>query len=251
MDNKSLYKALVSAGMTPEGACAMLGNWRAESAMRPNNAQDGMTKLTDAQYTAAADAGTINFVRDAVGYGYAQWTFWSRKEKLLAFCKKLGRSVGDGYAQVQFAIHELQTDYKTVWYKLCREISLEAATELICVQYERPAINNIAERTKYAKDFYSQFAGVDVSIKEPANAETAVKLCTAELPMLMKGCKGPAVESLQTLLELHGFSVGPAGVDGDYGTGTQTAVKKLQYAAGKAADGIVGRDTWPVAISGV
>lgn len=251
MDNKSMYIALVSAGMTPEGACAMMGNWRAESAMRPNNAQDGMTKLTDAQYTAAADAGTINFVRDAVGYGYAQWTFWSRKEKLINFCKKLGRSVGDGYAQVQFAIHELQADYKTTWYKLCRQISIEDATELICVKYERPAVNNIAERTKYAKDFYKQFADVDISVKEPTKTEQDVKLCAPELPMLMKGSRGPAVESLQTLLELRGFSVGPAGVDGDFGTGTQTAVKKLQHAVGKAVDGIVGRDTWPVAISGV
>lgn len=247
MDNKSMYVALVSAGMTPEGACATMGNWRAESAMRPNNAQDGMTKLTDAQYTTAADNGSINFAKDAVGYGYAQWTFSTRKAALLAFCKKLGKSVGDGAAQVQFALHEMQTDYKVMWYKLCRPISLYDATKLVCEQYERPAVNNIKDRYEFAQQFYNQFASTTVTV----GPVQPVKMCTIEVPQLMRGSKGSYVETLQTMLEHWGFSVGPAGVDGDFGSGTNEAVKKFQHACGKTVDGIVGRDTWSMVLSGI
>ena len=40
MTNKEIYNRLRAAGMTAEGACGMLGNMAAESAMRPDNAQD-------------------------------------------------------------------------------------------------------------------------------------------------------------------------------------------------------------------
>jgi hypothetical protein len=34
----------------------------------------------DDSYTSAVDNGTYtNFVTDAVGYGLAQWTYWTRK----------------------------------------------------------------------------------------------------------------------------------------------------------------------------
>ena len=104
MSNRTIYDALIAAHLTPEGACSVMGNMRAESAMKSNIAQRGMTTMTDEQYTAAADNGTINFTSDSVGYGLCQWTFHTRKAALLAFAHAKGVSVGDEAMQVQYLV---------------------------------------------------------------------------------------------------------------------------------------------------
>ena len=58
--------------------------------------------------------------------------------------------------------------------------------------------------------------------------------------VLRRGASGPAVEELQELLLDHGQSVG---VDGDFGAGTERAVKAVQAQLGIEPDGIVGGDT--------
>ncbi|MFJ6907168.1 peptidoglycan-binding domain-containing protein [Streptomyces griseoluteus] len=46
------------------------------------------------------------------------------------------------------------------------------------------------------------------------------------------------------LIQHHGYSVGPKGVDGYFGAGTESAVKRLQRGYGLKADGIVSAKTW-------
>lgn len=67
---------------------------------------------------------------------------------------------------------------------------------------------------------------------------------TVELEMLQKGSKGEQVKTLQRLLVMLGYSVGNAGVDGDFGNGTLNAVKAYQKANKLGVDGIVGKNTW-------
>lgn len=62
----------------------------------------------DATYTAAVDNGTYtNFVKDSAGYGLAQWTYWSRKQAMLAFHQSKNKSIGDLQTQLEFLIKEL------------------------------------------------------------------------------------------------------------------------------------------------
>ena len=58
---------------------------------------------------------------------------------------------------------------------------------------------------------------------------------------LRKGDEGPEVVTLQQALAELGYLSGAA--DGNFGTGTQTAVKKFQADAGLEADGIAGKKT--------
>ncbi|MBR4040538.1 MAG: peptidoglycan-binding protein [Clostridia bacterium] len=58
---------------------------------------------------------------------------------------------------------------------------------------------------------------------------------------LRKGDEGPDVVTLQQALAELGYLTGAA--DGNFGTGTQTAVKKFQEDKGLAADGIAGKMT--------
>lgn len=162
MSNRTIYDALRAAGMTKEGACGLMGNMMAESSMKSNIAQRGMTKLTDEQYTAAADNGLIDFRNDSVGYGLCQWTYPTRKAALLQFVKSRGVSVGDEAMQVQFCIKELKQDYPALWRYLCESHDLFMCAQKVCVEYERPAVNNVGTRYEFAERFYDEFANGEV-----------------------------------------------------------------------------------------
>lgn len=249
MSAQNIYKILTGAGMTPTGAAAMLGNMQAESALRANNAQDGMTPLSDADYTTKVDNGLYtNFNRDAVGYGLCQWTYWTRKQALLVYAKSKGVSIGDETMQVNFCIKEMTADYSSLWKYLCTTDDLYEATSRICKEYERPAVNNIAVRAKFAEELYLQFAK---NSEEPTNStdkSSDAQVCTVQLPVLKLGSKGFSVWLLQTLLNRHEFYV--KWTDGNFGSNTLEKVKAFQTAKGLAADGIVGCETWEKLIIG-
>lgn len=79
-----------------------------------------------------------------------------------------------------------------------------------------------------------------------SNTNTTTKgECNVILPVLRKGSKGGSVLSLQLLL-IHKFAIscGPCGADGDFGSGTEKAVRQFQTAKGLEVDGIVGAATW-------
>lgn len=65
-----------------------------------------------------------------------------------------------------------------------------------------------------------------------------------EKPTLRRGSKGEYVTLLQTMLVQRGYDIGSAGVDGDYGRGTEAAVRAFQTDAGLESDGICGPKTW-------
>lgn len=159
MSNKTIYDQLRAVGMTAEGACGLMGNMMAESSMKADIAQRDMTALTDRQYTAAVDAGTIDFAHDAVGYGLCQWTFHSRKANLIAFARARGVSVGDEDMQVQFCVKELREDFPGVWAVLTGSHDLYECARIVCLQYERPAVNNVDARYRFAQDFFERLAG--------------------------------------------------------------------------------------------
>ena len=62
--------------------------------------------------------------------------------------------------------------------------------------------------------------------------------------ILKRGMKGADVRTLQAALIAYGFSCGSAGADGDFGSGTETALKKFQTKYGLGADGVAGKGTW-------
>ena len=61
---------------------------------------------------------------------------------------------------------------------------------------------------------------------------------------LKKGAKGEEVKELQRNLIQLGYSVGSYGVDGEFGSGTESGVKAFQRDHGLVVDGEVGPKTW-------
>lgn len=88
------------------------------------------------------------------------------------------------------------------------------------------------------------------SINPSAAAQTSA---TKNMPILKRGSKGRAVAYLQFLLISYGINVGGAGVDGDFGTNTENAVKTFQQQYNSVpnverpkltVDGEVAEKTW-------
>lgn len=156
MKAKEIYDLLRAGGLSRAGALGMLGNMQAESGLKENIAQRGMTTLSDEEYTRRADAGTIDFVHDAVGYGLTQLTFWSRKQAFLNKARSYGRSVGDGALQVEFCLDELCSDYPALLLKLCTSDDIDDCSDSICKDFERPAVNNFLTRRAFAHNFEAE-----------------------------------------------------------------------------------------------
>lgn len=125
-----------------EGAAALLGNLYKESKLNPRNLQDTYNKsinLSDNEYTNRVDNGTYkNFITDEAGYGIAQWTFSTRKEKLYNFIKMKNKSIGDLNAQLEFLIKELKEDYPKVYQKLKTKSSIDEISDYIMLNFENP-----------------------------------------------------------------------------------------------------------------
>ncbi|MGK3942634.1 serine/threonine-protein kinase [Streptomyces caeruleatus] len=58
------------------------------------------------------------------------------------------------------------------------------------------------------------------------------------------GDSGRRVQQVQCMLTERGYSVGSTGVDGEFGSGTESAVRAFQNEHGLDADGVVAHDTW-------
>ena len=193
MSTRTIYDALCAAGMTQEGACGLLGNMMAESGMASNIAQRGGTSMTDAQYTAAADRGEIPFAKDAVGYGLCQWTYPTRKAALLAFAREQGVSVEDEEMQVQFCIRELRGDFPSVWRVLTTSHDLYECARTVCIQYERPAVNNVDARHAFAQSCFRELCGAQTRFPQDLSVLVLQAVmrgngCDVELD----GCKSAA-----------------------------------------------------------
>lgn len=168
-DPKVIWDFFKEKGLNNFGIAGLMGNLYAESAFKPTNLQNTYEKkfgMTDAEYTAAVDNGSYtNFVKDAAGYGLAQWTYHTRKQAMLEFHKKMGKSIGDLNTQLEFLAFELSTSYaNSVWKVLKNANSLLEASNAVLLKFERPADMSEAaqkKRAEFGQVYYDKYATSD------------------------------------------------------------------------------------------
>ena len=242
MSAQTIYFKLVEAGMSPEGACAMMGNMWAESGLKSNNVQDNCP-IGDRDYTYNVEQGIMTrwqFMSDRYGYGLCQWTYPTRKRALLTFARAEGASIGSLMMQTDFCIKEMKEGYAGLWAYLCGAPELFTAVSRICREYERPAVNNISERLKYAEAWYTALKGVgSAAADNPAAAFWPPRT-------IAKGMSGADVTVWQALMVARGYE---CSVTGAFDEKTREATVKYQTAAGLSADGIPGPVTWAAGLS--
>ena len=172
-NEERIWNYFKDKGFSDCGIAGLMGNLYAESALKPTNLQNTYEKslgYTDADYTAAVDNGIYkNFVKDSAGYGLAQWTYWSRKQNLLSFAKSQSKSIGDLEMQLDFLYKELCEGYKTVLSVLKNAKSVLEASNIVLLQFERPANQSEsvqAKRASYGQKYYDKFVKEDIEMAE-------------------------------------------------------------------------------------
>ena len=164
---------------------------------------------------------------------------------------------GSRYNNAGGRLYGVATNTNTINIELCDDVkngviypsakTIENAlllTKSLMKKYNIPASNVIrhydvngklcpaywTDNTKWKIEFHNKLT---------TKGEQTVKV---ELNVLKKGSKGEQVKTLQRLLNAMGYNCGA--VDGSFGSGTESAVKKYQKAYGLSADGIVGQASW-------
>lgn len=147
------------------GVAGLMGNMYVESGLSPTNMENSYeSKLgyTDATYTKAVDDGTYtNFVKDAVGYGLCQFTYWTLKQSLLDEAHKQKKSVGDLEMQLGFTCDLLKSSYPKAWTALTTAKNVASASNSVLLDFERPADQSSAAQSKrasYGTQYYEKYA---------------------------------------------------------------------------------------------
>lgn len=174
---KTAYMRFTDAGMTPQGACGLIGNLEAESdGFYPNRLEylcvkrlkeNGKT-YTDETYTAAIDSGKISceeFLHPLpgkrYGYGLAQWTTPARKSGLYNLARHRAVSIADLDMQLDYLLTELEEKFPSVLKVLKAAESIQEASDIVLVKFESPAGADKlkASRAERGKKFYEYLKG--------------------------------------------------------------------------------------------
>lgn len=157
-------------GYTPAGVAGVMGNFQAESAMKPQCVEEGRG-WSDSNYTTQVDNGTYSkesFVGDAIGYGLAQWTWWTLKRDLYDYVKSRGVSISNLDAQLNFAYNTFQTTGNLgTLLKTTNDVT--RASDAVLEQYEKPAVFNYATRRNFSYNFYNKYCNYNVPYSSSGN----------------------------------------------------------------------------------
>ena len=175
-----MYRTFRKAGMTAEGACAVLGQIQHEGVFQSNNAEDSK-KVVDAIYTRQVDNGIISrhqFMYDGIGYGYAQWTFPDRKGLMYDFHRARGKSIGDSETQIAFLLWEMQHDFPVQWRLVTSSHDLAECSWQLLDKWENPDDKETQKprRLKSAEEFYERFRNLNLEEDSSMTKQEAVDL---------------------------------------------------------------------------
>lgn len=199
MSEVFIWNFLKKKGLSDWGTAGLMGNLYAESGLKPTNLQNTYEKklgLSDEDYTAQVDSGIYHdFVHDCAGYGLAQWTFWSRKQNLLAFARNKGTSIGDLEMQMNFLWKELTTGYPALVEVLMSATTVQAASDAVLTQFERPAdqSNRVkAKRASYGQKYFDQY----VRKEEPVIVSNSPLISYTKLSPNHSGKRKHAIDTI-------------------------------------------------------
>lgn len=249
---QTIYNAFRRRGLTEAAALGFLGNWQCESGNEPFRLQGDFNvyRTMSKAYVQGIENGSISkqqFQSDQKGFGLAQWTYWSRKAALYDYWKASGRNLDSAEMQVEFAVRELQSDFRALLDFLKTTNDVFTATSRICREYERPATNNIdarfqaANKIKYEIDLDNWQTGEDDPTPAPDPQPEPKEDHSLVLRNIDWHCEGwPEYDLLMALLRCRGYSVD------DWDDDAWDCLKQFQKEKGLDPDGIVGPKTWAI-----
>ena len=163
---KKIWDMLMKEVGNSYGVAGLMGNLMAESSLNPvckTGGKGDIRKLSGSEYAKQVMSGKIapyDFAHDGVAFGLVQWCYYSRKEGLFKFIREKKLDISSYEAQVKYILVEIKK-YKTVWRTLQEAKSIEEASDIVMLRYEKPANtsdNAKAKRALYARQYYSKYA---------------------------------------------------------------------------------------------
>ena len=177
-NERTVWDYFKNKGLTDEGIAGLMGNLQAESNIESVIYEDvykSTLGLTNKQYVDKVNAGTYtNFVNDAVGFGLAQWTYYTRKQALYNRCKG---DIGNLKCQLDYLYYELTTDFKPVLNVLKSSKDLSACTLKVMIDFENPADQSQSRknyRIQLAQNIYNDFKGISSSTTQTGRTYVVV-----------------------------------------------------------------------------
>lgn len=178
---RKAYKAYTAFGLTPEGACGLMGNQFPESMGFLANKLELLCMkrykekgkiYTDISYTQAVDSGKISRAEflspmgKHYGYGLSQWTTSNRKADLYDRAKKQGVSIADEDLQIEYVLWELKNRFPKVLQKLKTTKSVQEASDYVLQYYEQPNGWQSMKKTRasYSQAYYKELAGKEKTV---------------------------------------------------------------------------------------
>lgn len=263
-----IYSVLRAAGLTRAGALGLMGNWDCESNLEAYRVQGDFSSYRTASklYVSQITSGVISkesFMRDAKGFGLAQWTYFNRKGALYDYWKQSGAALDDSEMQTRFALRELATggEYATLYPFLKSSNNLRECVEKVCTIYERPAQNNFDARYNAALSLAQQIPDegqddyTDPDDKTDPDGQPDGEKPKPSSPFwpprgyyggrndpgLCQGMSGRDVKLMCSLLEIRGY---PVEIGEDFTASVRDQLIQFQRDQGLAADGICGKNSW-------
>ena len=189
MSKATIWNYLKTHTSLPDEAIAgIMGNMEAESNCEACRKQGDFSadRHISKEYAQQVNSGMLpNWHKDSIGWGLCQWTYFSRKQNLKSACESYGVGIEDESAQLAFMLAEMQMEFGNMWNRLLATPDIAEAAGLMCREYERPAVLNITDRTRFGQQIYAQFHGKDVD-PEPEPSPTPSDDKTAKIIALLE-----------------------------------------------------------------
>lgn len=154
---KTIWSILV--GDLGEIATAgIMGNLIVESAYTLRGFQKqgdySQSRTASKTYTKNVSNGTISrdtFIHDSIGYGLAQWTFYTLKDDLYNYWSEASTvaSIGNTAMQAKFLLWHLKNKYQGVYNNLLKAEGVRDATNIFLDEYERPRDPEATREERY------------------------------------------------------------------------------------------------------
>ena len=181
---QKIWKALINAGCTKQGAAGIMGNLYSQSKCNPTCVEGLLLKryqedgkidfpygLYDQKnydlYVSRIDSGAMSkeeFLSPRsytgqtyqYGFGLCQWTSRGRKTNLWSYTKGKNKSIANIQGQINYLVYELKNMFPSVWNIVSNTKSIDQASDIVLTKFEQPADpeNWKQIRRTYGKEFY-------------------------------------------------------------------------------------------------
>lgn len=167
---EKILRFLVGKGLTLIQAAGILGNWYEESKLDPSVIQSGGSGGADFKPTSED------------GFGIAQWSYYTRQDKMYAYHQETGRPMNDLSFQLDWFWKEFTEDYAGGVVTLKEQTTVEGAAVDFHQKYESSSdtASEIQERVDKGVEYYEQFKSTIQDGSESSSGGSASAKCDGE-----------------------------------------------------------------------